>query len=359
MIDVARRDAEVARLLQAQGPRVSIFLPTHLAYPDNQQDPIVFKNSIQQAEAQLAARWPRRDWEELIPRLTALQEDQAFWAHTTRGLAVLAAGGQLAAFKLDEATDNRVMVGSHFHLLPIYPLLQSTAQAYLTDISRDRFSIYKVSREGREQVELPDVKASFPELFDDFDKDSNLNVGSYSGLVGTHHGHRARAEEVQKDREKYFRYLDEAFTKLHKQTGLPMILAGTDSNLAQYRGLAKGGFYLEGAITQPLDSMDHRQLDAQVTDILQPQVLKVLDSFTTRIRNARNEGKAVGGLAEIHKAAGEGRVALLLCHDRVPEQERERLDDAAELVLQNGGELYAVGPDDLDLGGRCLALTRF
>ncbi|NLW21333.1 MAG: hypothetical protein GXY84_08205 [Clostridiales bacterium] len=359
MIDVAQRDAAITGLLQAQGPRVSIFLPTHRAYPDNQRDPIVFKNSIQQAEALLTERWPRRDWEGLIARLTTLQEDQAFWAHTTEGLAVLAAQGQLATFHLEEAIAEQVIVGDHFHLLPIYPLLQSTAQAYLVDISRDRFTIHQVSREGTAQVELPDVKASFPELFDDFDKQADLNVGSYSGLIGTHHGHRARAEEVQKDREKYFRYLDEAFTKLHKQTGLPMILAGTESNLAQYRGFAKGNFYLEGAITQPLDSLDHRQLSAQVRDILQPQVHKVLDSFTTRIRNARKEGKAESRLPAIHQAAGEGRVAMLLSQYQVPEGERARLDEAATQVLQQGGELYAISPDDLDLGGRYLAMLRF
>lgn len=359
MIDVKQRDTAIAALLQAQGPRVSIFLPTHRAYPDNQQDPIVFKNQIAQVEAQLSQRWPRRDWEGLIPRLTALQEEQGFWMHTELGLAVLAAGEQVATFMLDAPVPELVIVGDHFHLAPIYPLLQSTAQAYLVDISRDRFTIHRVGREGTHQVELPDVKASFPELFDDFDKDSDLNVGSYSGLVGTHHGHRAKAEEIEKDREKYFRYLDNAFSKLHRDTGLPLILAGIESNLSQYRGFAKGNFYLAGDIRQPLDSLDHRQLEAQVRDILQPQIMKVLDSFNTRIRNAHNDGKAENNVEAILAAAREGRVDSLLLQDPVREEERLRLDEAAEQVLQNGGSLYSLHPDDLDLGGRALAILRY
>ena len=359
MIDIQKRDRSIKGLLQAEGPRVSIFLPTHRAFPENRQDPIVYKNCVQEVESLLSAGHPRRVWEGIINQLMSLLLDQDFWNHTTEGLTVLAAGDQIASFQLDTPLEKQTVVGKHFHLAPIYPLLQSIGQAFLTDISRDRFSIYQVSRDIIDQVVLPDVKASFAELYDDFDANADLNVGSYSGLAGTYHGHRARPEEIEKDRDKYFRYLDEAFTKLHKDTGLPMILAGVENNLAEYRQLAKGDFYLDSAIKKPLDSLDHKELLSQVKEIIKPHLEKALESLNTRISNKRNENKAVNSLPDIAAAAQEGRVDLLLLPCQPKESVRAQLDAASEQVLLNGGEILSFDPDDLDLGGQYLALLRY
>lgn len=359
MIDIHRRDKLIKGLLQTEGPRVSIFLPTHRAYPENKQDPIEYKNCVQEAEKLLSAAHPRRVWEGIIEQLMSLTEDQDFWNHTTEAMAVLAAGDQMAFFVLDAPLEKQTIVGKHFHLAPIYPLLQSIGHAFLTEINRDRFTIYQVSREGIDQVMLPDIAASFPELFDDFDANADLNVGSYSGLVGTHHGHRARPEEIEKDRDKYFRYLDEAFTSLYKDTGIPMILAGTQSNLAEYRQLAKGDFYLESAIQQPLDSLDHKELLSQVKEILKPHLKKGMENLSTRISNKSNESKAISNISDIVAAAHEGRVELLLLPLQPGETVRPQLDEASEQVLLNGGEILSLDPDEMDLVKQYLALLRY
>lgn len=358
MIDIKKSDALMAELLKAQPPRVSIFIPTHRAFPDNKQDPINYKNKLQEVETLLDAKYPRREWQDTFTALQGLLDDDDFWNHTTEGLAVLAGGGRVATFMLDAPVGPLHYVGKHYHLPPIYPMLQSIGQAYLTDISRDRFSIFQVSREGLEQVELPEVKASFPELFDDFDANSNLNVGSYSGIAGTHHGHRARAEEVAKDREKYFRYLDGAFTKLHRDTGLPMILVGTESNVNEYQQLAKGNFYLD-PIKKPMDSIDPRDLYVKARDILRPYLEKELDALRTRINNKRKENKILLDLGEIRTAAQEGRVELLILPDRPRESESKALDKAAEQVLMNGGTLYSLDWDALALLGGFVAVLRY
>ncbi len=359
MIDLNKRDTQMAELLKAQGPRVSIFIPTHRAFPDNRRDPIAYKNQLQEAEAKLAAAYPRREWQEMLERLQELLEDTDFWNHTTEGLAVLAGGNTMATFRLDAPVGPMNTVGSQYHLPPIYPMLQSISQAYLADISRDRFTVHQVSREGVEQVELPDIKASFPELFDDFDAGSNLNVGTYSGLIGTHHGHRARPEEIEKDREKYFRYLDGAFAKLYRDTGLPLILAGTQSNLAEFRQLAKGDFYLEGAIEKPLDAMEQKELQEMLRRIMQPHQEKALGALRTTISNKRKENRVAADLGALREAAREGRVETLLVPGTPKENERQALDEAAEQVLLNGGEVFSLDWDTLDaLGGR-MALLRF
>ncbi|NLD34271.1 MAG: hypothetical protein GX653_05110, partial [Clostridiales bacterium] len=54
----------LAKARDPQLPRISLYLPTHRVQPDNQQDPIQFKNLLQQAEKRLTEEeaYPRRQW---------------------------------------------------------------------------------------------------------------------------------------------------------------------------------------------------------------------------------------------------------------------------------------------------------
>lgn len=359
MIIERKRDALVGELLTAARPKISIYIPTHRAFPENKQDPILFKNQLKLLENELTERYPRRGWQGTLQGLYALLDDDAFWSHTTEGLGVLAANGRAEAFLLEAPAGPAIHLGDSFHLLPLYPLAGTVSQAWLADVSRDRFILYHVSGEGVSPMELPDIKTNFRELFDDFDANATLRTGSYGGLSGAFHGHGARPEEADKDREKYFRYLDGAFGELYRNTSLPLILAGTEETLAQYRQLAKGAFYLEGSIEKPLDSLDDSEILERAGRILKPHFEKSLDGLRTRISNLEKENKAVSDLPGIRKAAEEGRVDTLILPGSLKENEKALLERAAEQVLENGGRLYADKDGALGLPGNRLALLRF
>lgn len=351
----------LAKARDPQLPRISLYLPTHRVQPDNQQDPIQFKNLLQQAEKRLTEEeaYPRRQWQQAIDRLKALHEDDTFWPYTTEGLAVLAVGDELEVFKLFYAPRAQVHVGQHFHLLPLLGLFERLDAAYLVDISRDRFAAYRVNRYSMEPVQPGDVKASFPELFRDFDPNADLNVGTYSGLTGTHHGHRAKPEEVEKDREKYFRYLDESFAGIHREEGLPFILAGTTENVAAYRSFAKGNFYTEGAIEQPLHSLEEPQILAQVREILTPLYEQSLGKVGNRVRQARQDGKAEADLGRMLAMAQEGRVAELVADMAQPEGNENRLDKVIDALLETGAELTVLRDSAPVMEGDAVAILRY
>jgi len=359
MINEKKRDQLISELLTASAPKISIFIPTHRAYPSNMQDPILYKNQLKLLENELTDSYPRRDWQGTLERLFALLDDDDFWSHTTEGLGVLAADGRAETFLLEAPAGPALRLGDSFHLLPLYPLKGSVSRAWLADVSRDRFIMYHVSGEDVSPMELPDIKTNFKELFDDIQTDTNMRTGSYGGLSGAFHGHGAGQEEADKGREKYFRYLDGAFSELFKNTSLPMILAGTEENLAQYRQLAKGAFYLEGMIEKPLESLDHAEILEQVRRILEPHIEKSLDGLRTLISNQEKENKAVSDLPGIRKAAEEGRVDTLILPGSLKENEQALLDRAAEQVLENGGRLYADKDGLLDLPNGRLALLRY
>lgn len=300
-------------------PRVSIYLPTHRTAPDNQNDPIQFKNLAQQAERMLTERFPRRDWQPLIENLQRMhQDDGVFWSHTLDGMAVFAICDVLQIFHLQYRPESRVVVSKDFHLAPLLAFLERYDEAILADLSKDRLSLLSVNRYSREPFESELVLESFAELFDDFGVDANLNVGTYGGKdAGSYHGHRARPEEVEKDRKKYFRYLDQAFTELNRTDKRPILLAGTRENLQAFRDLAKGRFYLETQLDQPLSSFDEGELQDRIARALDPIYQGKVGQLQSRIHKARTLNQTAEDVDTIEPMLEEGRVAELIISEAV------------------------------------------
>ena len=88
-MDVLSRD-ELKTLIEAsESPCVSLFLPTHRAGPEIQQDPIRLKNLLRQAEEGLAARGLRdREIRDLLAPAEQLLPERPFWQNQSDGLAL-------------------------------------------------------------------------------------------------------------------------------------------------------------------------------------------------------------------------------------------------------------------------------
>ncbi len=52
-MDLLQKDELKTLIQKPEGPCVSIYMPTHRAFPDTKQDPIRFKNLLREAEERL------------------------------------------------------------------------------------------------------------------------------------------------------------------------------------------------------------------------------------------------------------------------------------------------------------------
>ncbi len=326
----------------AQGLRLSVYFPTHRIHPDNKADPILYKNQLQRLQAQLEKDHQPREWEEPLKQMSALLEDGDLWRHTARGLGVLAAGDRAESFILEREIEPLHAAGRHFHLLPLFHQDEQVRDTMLVDLSRDRYTAYQVNQYQITQLHLEDVKDSFTELFDDLDMDANRDkLGPL------------------KDREKYFRYLHEAFLKQHKEEGLRVILAGTRDTLAQFKSLAQGSQYLNGVIDRPLETLSDKQTLAAVKDILRPLYESWLAALDTELSNAQNAGKALTDLGEIRDAAKEGRVGKLVMGAQPPYGTMKTIDQVMDDVLLAGGQIVVVDQADKPLERDHAAILRY
>jgi len=342
MIDSNRLLDFLTASRSAEGLRVSVYIPTHRIHPDNKADPILYKNQLQQLQAQLEKDHQPREWEGQLKRMSALLEDGDLWRHTAQGLGVLAAGDRTESFILERAVEPLHAAGRHFHLLPLFHQDEQVRDAMLVDLSRDRYIAYQVNQYQITQMRLEDVKNYFTDLFSDFDLNSNRDQ-----------------LERRKDREKYFRYLDEEFLKLYKEQGLHVILAGTRDTLAQFKSLAQGSQYLDGVIDQPLETLSDKQTISAVKDILRPLYEGWLAALNTELSNAQNAGKALTDLGEIRDAAKEGRVSKLVMGVQLPFGTMKTIDQVMDDVLLAGGQIVVVDQADKPLGRDHAAILRY
>lgn len=345
---------------QQTGPRLSLHQRSHRSHPENRADPIVYKNTLQELQKQLIeGPIPRRDWWPAWQAMEGLLDDQDFWNHTPDGIIVLAAGERMQVFPLEYPVENQHHIGNHFHLLPLFRFENVLGDAYLVDLSRDRFTMHLVNPQSLHEVRTPQIKQSFPELFDDFDANANLRVGSFGGKDGMHYGHRARPEELQKDRDKYFRYLSDSFSRLHRDSGMHFILAGTTDTLAHYQKIASSHKYLDGTIDKPLDTMDEKEVLLLAAAIMKPLIEKELGILQTQASNAKNEGKVLHSLAEMLPAAEEGRIQKLILVSDLKEADRDKAAALVDSALAAGAEIISLQARDRLLDQDYTAILRY
>ena len=284
-----------------EAPKITITLPTHRKSPDNQQDKILYKNLLQETKAALSERYSRRLWEPLTDKLAQLLNETGFWIHTDEGLVVLGCDERVETFLLRNPVEADHYAGASFRLRPLFALDEVVDEFYLVDLSKDRIELYRAGMNTLDAVDQQDIETHFSDLFSDFDVDANLNVGTYSGLTGMHHGHHTKAAETEKEREKYFRYLDGKFEALHRTSGKRFILAGTADNLAVFKKLSQHRLYYDLTIEKPLSSLQKNELQDKIRGILQPVLDEARAKLETEIRKAEHDGKILATPDDIKK----------------------------------------------------------
>src|SRR6516225_3079696 len=84
----------------AEAPCLSLYQPTHRHHPDNQQDPIRFRNLIKTLEQSLLQKYPTREVRPLLEPLQDLAQQRDFWNYALDGLAILRAADLFRIYRL-------------------------------------------------------------------------------------------------------------------------------------------------------------------------------------------------------------------------------------------------------------------
>jgi hypothetical protein len=367
---------------EAEGPALSLFMPTHRAGPPVAQDPIRLKNLLKEAERQLIAEGMRApEARDLLAPLSALVEDAAFWRRQDHGLAVFRSPGLFRLYHLPFAPQEFVTVAGRFYVAPLLPLFVDDAGFYVMAISQKAVRLLRCSRHEVQEIEVPEdvrnMEAALPLGATAQQQMYQLPRGNQKS--GMFHGHGEGIDDA--DVTNLTRYSQRIVAGLHAVLGedrAPMVLACVEYIAPIFRAAARGRTILTEIVAGNPDGLSNAELHAKAQPIAEAHFRRTREQAAADFQEGIAKGRAGKDLAEVLAAAHQGRIATLFVprgskrwgryrfdqlslqeHELEEPGDEELLGLAASQTFLRGGTVYAVAPNEMPNGEQLAAVYRF
>ena len=378
------KDYAAGLLDKCDPPCLSLYQPTHRHHPDNQQDPIRFRNLVKKLEEPLRQQFPNDDIRTLLQPFLALANDMDFWNHTLDGLAVLGARGIFRVYKLQRPVTEFALVADSFHTKPLMRILQSADRYQVLGLNRQEIRLFEGNRDALDEIELArTVPKTITEALGDELTEPHRTVASYGGIGDghspMHHGHGGKESEVDIDAERFFRAIDRGILEHHsKPAGLTLILAALPQYHHLFHQVSHNPLLIEDSIEVHPDSLTIEELRQRAWQILEPHYLARLAKLVEEFGNAKSKGLGDDVLVQVAKAIVAGRVATLMIEavrkipgridsatgeiefgDLSHPEVDDVLDDLGELALKKGGQIVIVPAERMPTDTGIVAIYRY
>lgn len=383
-MDSLKEDYAAGLLEACEPPCLSLYQPTHRHHPENQQDPIRFRNLVKVLEESLLQRYPTDEIRPLLDPFLALADDRDFWNHTLDGLAVLGARGMFRVYRLQRPVAELVVVADSFHTKPLMRILQSADRYQILGLSRQEIKLFEGNRDALDEIEpAHGVPRTITEALGEELTESHQTVASYGGVGGSHspmhHGHGGKASEVDSDAERFFRAIDRGILEHHSQpSALPLILATLPEHRHMFHQVSPNPFLLVEGIDIHPDALPIDELRQRAWQVFEPHYLARLAALVEEFGRARSQDLGHDELARVARAVAVGRVATLLIEadrevpgridaatgdvefdDLAPLEIDDALDDLGALALKMGGEVVIVPTERMPTETGIAAIYRY
>jgi len=371
---------------QIQSPGISIFLPTHRAGQDTQQDPIRFKNLLREAELSLLDKgMGPREVSALLQPAQALLDEAYFWQHQRDGLAVFIASDDFHYYHLPFRVEELLIIARSYYVKPVLPLFTNNGHYYVLAISQDEVRLFEGTRYSVGQIDLPEgTPESLDEAlkFDDPEKQLQFHTGTSQGGIrtGMFHG-QGPGDEEQKERiERYLNLVDAGLKEIFRETQAPLVLAGVEYLLPLYHKVSEYAHIMKEGITGSPEHLRPEELQEQAWTIVESYFRQEMEKAVEQYQQLAVTAKATDNIEEIVAAAFYGRVdKLLLAIDaqiwgifdpdtgkvvhyqagQSQEDDLALLDFAAMQTLQKDGSVYALLQEDMPTDSPIAAVLRY
>lgn len=383
------RDSIAELLSTTAKPCVSIYQPTHRHHPENQQDPIRYKNLIRDVKTQLHDVDDQDMVAVMVENLEQLSHDEQFWNHRTDGLAVLASPNVFQVFDLQQSVDELAIVADSFHTKPLIRSLYATDRFQVLCITLGEAALYEGNRNSIDRVELIDVPTTIEEALGEELTEPHQTVASYGdgsggpnskhGAPAMFHGHGDSKDEMPIDRAKFFRVVDRAILQHHSRpSGLPLLLAALPQHQTHFRQITCNTSLIEAGIEIDPMAISPDKLRELAWQALEPIYEQQLNQSIDQYHAAKAHGRGSDDLPSILSAALAGRVSnlyvssdhhiagkidttngIMVPGELANPEIDDVLDDLAELVMSMDGEVIVLQNKEMPSQTGVAATYRF
>ncbi len=363
---------------------ISLYQPTHRHVPENQQDPIRFKNLLSRLEKSLEAGHDEATRKKLLEPFHELAENRDFWNHTLDGIGVLLSENTFQVFVFPRTVGELVVVSDSFHVKPLRKFLQSTDQYQLLALSLDEIEIYQGTRNSIESVvtspEVPKtIKGALGrDVEEEYPHPTPFAVQRRGNLI-MNAGSGGGRDEREIDEERFFRAIDTAVHEhVSKESKLPLVLVALAEHHHHFHKVSNNPFLqAEGVKINPKAVKDE-QLRDLAWQAMEPQYHARLDAMKDEFKVAQSRNLGSDDLTEVAKAAVDGRVNTVFLEENKILRGRidsgtgkveagneknpaadDMLDDLGELVELNGGQVFLIPADHMPTTTGLAAIYRY
>jgi Bacterial archaeo-eukaryotic release factor family 3 len=283
--------------------------------------------------------------------------------------------------QLPIAVPEEAVVGSHFHIKPLLPLLEEAAEFWLLAISASHSRLYRGSRWHFTEVpglDLPQGIAPIKGITEYQETHYGSPVGRHGGLakaqsLGDDPDH-VRKEELL----EFLRRIVPPIEPLIKRNPAPVILAAHPELQGHFRETAGWKEIHPNGVLENPDALSNEELNRRAYGIVKQKQIEARNASIDRLNARLSVGKATVVIGEIVKAARYARVDTLflsgdqhlwgkfdemedriVAHGSAAKDDIDLLDYAALMTLRQGGSIVLAERDALPPPGPAAAILRY
>lgn len=285
----------------------TITMPTHEKGEESKQDPIRFKNLINETAERLKEKGKKEaEVEKYLKSAKELLEKPMFWSHSDKGLAVYISDSETEIFKLPYDIETQVYVNDHFLITPLLPMQSLDGTFCVLTASRQNAKLLKCTRNEVEDITPGGVSTSVEDYLEvDPEKQLQFHSGA-RGQKAVYFGHNANEEDKMIVVEQFFRELEKEITKVMRERNDPLIVIGLSDNLSLYNKIDNYSRTLEDAIHHNPDELSEMEIKEKGWKVIKKHFLKEMYDSLEKFSENGNE-KVSNNLSEIVEATIMGR----------------------------------------------------
>jgi len=268
------------------------------------------------------------------------------------------------------------------HVQPVLRLLQSADRYPVLGRRRKEIRLFDGTRDVRDEMEREPAVRGMTATAEARAKEAHAIVwthGSGSSKASVRSGQGSKADNLDKDTERFFRAVDRAVLEHHSRpAGVPLLLAALPEHHSLFRRVSRNGFLLDEALGAHPDALSPEELKERAWRAIEPHYLTRLAGLVEMFGTAQSRELGTSDPSDAAYNAMAGRVSTLLIDadrhlpgrvdvetggievdDLADPDTDDLLDDVGERVLANGGQVVIVPAERMPTETGIAAIYRY
>jgi hypothetical protein len=255
---------------------ITIYLPTHASGQavNEQQDAILFKNMLQQAQKLLEEKSTSQLLiQKMLEPGYEMLKDEMFWKNQLEGLVCFITENAFRYMRLPISTQQQLYCNHSFMLTPLLPALTSDEQFYVLAFSKHNAKLFLADAFGMQEIRVEGMPNGMDDVihFEEKGDQQLFRTGSSGGGQGAnYHGMNSNPDH-KTDIANYLEEVDKTIWKeVLNDKHIPLIMAAVDYLQPIFRKVTRYQHVAEEALTGNFEHEKATKIYRQAREKMQP-----------------------------------------------------------------------------------------